>query len=247
MIIRIYCENLDVNNPQISEENKHYLLHVLRIKNGDEICIFNNKIQGKYEVLIVKKNITFKLLETNENMENIPEIELASGIVKGDKMSEIINNGVQLGITKFTPLLTQNCHIRNVNLERLEGVAQSALQQSGGMILPIICEIVKIDEYLNKIDQSSLIIYGDLSEKAINVPELFNKIQNIDFEKIVVISGPEGGLINDEILNLSNKSMAFGVKIGSRTMRAENAITSLLTVANLCFDFKNEKNFKKNG
>ncbi len=237
MKIRIYLDILDENNPVLTEDNVHYLLHVLKITSGTRIFLFNHLRELECIAYVEKKNIAISVVKCDEIWEKLPNIHLVQAVLKGDKMCDIMGNSVQLGMTEFTAITTQNCHIRNINLERITLVAKSTLQQCGGQILPQIHPLSSFSSFFSQDFSKSIILYGDLSQNSGNISTVLRKISSLSFDKIFVIIGPEGGFSDEETQQLRGISNGIGIQIGSRIMRAESAATSLMTFANLCYNF----------
>jgi len=234
-MIRIYLENIESDNEiEIFDDQFHYLKNVLRVKQNDFIIIFNETIELECKIIIIQKKYCLAKVVNNKNrIEMLPNINLLQCIIKGDKMNEVCNNAVQFGVKEITPIISQNCYVKDVNFNRMDNAMHAALQQSGGMVKTKINNTINISEIKNIVTQNDLLIYGDLSNEEMGVNEVLEYTKINDIQKIFVLIGPEGGLTNTETNNLQSISNYFGIKIGSRILRAENAATAMLVMANL--------------
>lgn len=237
MKIRIYIKDLKNEEfVKILDKDLHYLKNVLKVKINDEIIIFNENGEFKYLVKDINKNyIHCQFLNFERQSENLPKIHLMQSIIKGEKMSEVIENAVQAGVTEFTPILSDNCYIRNVNIEKLYLNAKTALQQSNGMNMIKINEPIKFAEVKELINKDDLLLYGNLSAKKDSINNILNKVKLA--QQISILIGPEGGFSEREINDMDKMKNSIGIQIGSRIFRAESASLAILAAINLIISY----------
>jgi len=222
MRIRMFLENDDFTKQQeviIDDENFHYLKNVLKVKLKEMIYLFNSNIEISFSVKEINKNniilIKDKIIR---NAEFISNFCLLQCIIKGEEMSRAISYAVQSGITEFIPIISQNCHIRDVNIERLKKISYSALEQSNGLKPMLIRNVQKLKNFQN--ESNSKVFFGDLSHRAQTIQEMK---QNINLnEKIYILVGPEGGFSEEEIDYLYSKNF-IGFCLGNRIFKSEIA------------------------
>ena len=143
---RFYFETALTKNLSISDkEFFHQISHVMRVRPGDEIVIFNGDgWDHTYAIVeITKKEII--LNETgkmNVATDSIVPIHLYQAIPnKYEKIEYIIQKGVEVGISKFVFFRSdrsQKLVISKAKEERFRAIAQEALEQCGGNIFPEI-------------------------------------------------------------------------------------------------------------
>ncbi|QED23869.1 RsmE family RNA methyltransferase [Candidatus Deianiraea vastatrix] len=225
--MRCYVENISHNSEEIliEDDEFHHIKNVMRIKNGQEIIVFNNEIEFLCTVLdIQKKSIIVKVVKNTSKTEKKSNIYLMPCIVKGDKMSEIFDIAVQFAVCQIQPIISQNSHVKDINIKRMEAVMQTSLKQSSGMLKSEICNPVKFADIVNIITEKDCIIYGDLSKNTIKI----NSINMQSYNKIFALIGPEGGITKDEYQILQTIKNSFGISLSSRILRAENATCAIL-------------------
>lgn len=126
---RFFVPNADLNHKHLTiTENKeiHHLTHVLRLKTGDTIIIFNGKGQ---EALAQIKGLNPNRIElalvapVKESPHNAITLTLACAIPKKAKFETIIEKCTELGVDRIIPVLTQRTEIH------LTGQRQEKKQQ----------------------------------------------------------------------------------------------------------------------
>jgi 16S rRNA (uracil1498-N3)-methyltransferase len=230
---RIYHEELDSTQKtyKLVDQDYHHAVNVLKIKNGDQAILFSSAYEGLFKIEnISKKHADLILIEKLRDKEIIPEIHLLTSIIKGDKMSNIVDVATQFGVKSITPIISANCYIRDFNYDRMKSVAISALCQSRGMTMPVFNNMTKIQDIGNIINDETL-LFGDLSDRSINP----NGINSTNGRKIFCIVGPEGGLTDSEVDFLYSLNNSFGISLAKRVLRSETAVGAILSVANMIF------------
>ena len=228
---RIYYESLDSAQKiyKLIDQDYHHAINVLKLKNGNQVILFSSSYEGLFKIeSISKKHADLILIEKLRDAEIIPEIHLLTSIIKGDKMSNIVDVATQFGVKSITPIISTNCYIRDFNYDRMKSVAISALCQSKGMKMPIFNDITKIQD-IEKIIHDGAVFFGDLSNRSINP----RQINSTNSRKIFCIVGPEGGLTDSEVDFLYSLNNSFGVSLAKRVLRSEIAVGAILSVANM--------------
>ncbi len=233
---------------ELSPEEAHHLVNVLRKREGDEIKLidgkgyeFLGKIQkiqkkGKELKVIVKK---IKILRKEE--EKLPKSICFLPILKGDKTEMLVEKLTEIGIKKFV-IFQSDTTIAKIgkNLQkRVYKKAISALKQSGRLYLPefLFCENLfeflssKADEFFSEKD-----LRFWAYENGKWVKEIFPEIrEKREIEHLFLISGPEGGFSQRE------KELFFSLnfiplKLSPYILRAETASFLLAALLSLFYD-----------
>ena len=149
-------DNFTDNKIELDAEQTRHLRSVLRLKEADEIQIFDG--EGKEFLCRIEKiSKTKTSLEIVEKIEpSSPEsdldLTLAVAITKGDKFELVLQKAVELGITKFIPLQTHRCDVklRNVEkkLERWEKIIVESSKQCGRAKLMQLVEPIDFESFL---------------------------------------------------------------------------------------------------
>lgn len=221
------------NKILLPAEASHHLLKVLRVNLEEKIAVFNGwggEFQAK--LLAVKKGLAEILLENfiAKNTESPLQIHLGQVIARGEKMDYIIQKATELGVSKITPLFSERCNVTlseerlDKRLQHWQGVAVSAAEQSGRVMVPVIAAPVKLITWVEDV-AADLKLTLDVSGtwQPHSVPAEKNPT-NLAF-----LVGPEGGLSEAE-LALAAKYDFKAWRLGPRILRTETAALVAISV-----------------
>ena len=222
---RVYDESsLDKQEKfSLSVKQSHKLINVLRMKDDDEIIIFNN-IYGEWSAKIkIKKSIV--------NVECIKKIrdakkEIGSSLIfsplKQARSDWLIEKATECGVENLLPSIMKRTSVRNINIARYRSNAIGAAEQTGRLSIPNIEplrmyeEQIKICEKLNK-----TIIFCDELRMSPLIKEFSNDLNSSD---IAIVIGPEGGFDDAERDYVqTNIENLIECSLGTRIYRAQTA------------------------
>jgi 16S rRNA (uracil1498-N3)-methyltransferase len=224
-LARIYYEGklgieLLITLPQ---DTSHYLLHVLRLKVGSAVLLFNGE-GGQYLGTIAdigKKRVLVNVAQFQPlKTESSCNIHLAQALGKGEKMDWVIQKAVEVGISEITPLLTEFCNVKldesraDKRWSHWQNIMISACEQSGRATLPKLNPIIQYKHWLPKMNSSLKLICHPTCGSSLN--------SLAPSRDITVLIGPEGGWSEDE-LTLALQEGFVGVALGPRILRMETA------------------------
>ena len=223
MKIRLFIQDIDFNNIKIIDDQYHYLANVLRVKNDEEVFIFNEQGEWQCRVSIVhKKYIILQMQKQIEKQDKLLDITVCIPLIKPDTMSRMIRQSVEIGVKKIIIFNARYSSVRHINLDKIRVIAIEALEQCGGILLPKIIFCDNLEEAF--IEREGIILYAN--EKTIK-NGVKNKIPK-NTETTIFI-GPEGGFSDEEINFLSNQKDTISVNLGHRILRSDTALISLIT------------------
>jgi 16S rRNA (uracil1498-N3)-methyltransferase len=225
-IPRIYYDTeLVLNTPLLlNKETHHHLIDVLRLREGDAVCLFNGR-GGEFigELREVNKRQSKIMLQKFLTINNESSLitHLIQGISRGDKMDFTLQKAVELGITHITPAFTEYCNVQ-LTEERLQKrwqhwqtIVIQACEQSGRQRIPQVNPPLKLSDCLPKCDaQVRLVLTPHASQQLQNFS---NKPQSV-----AILVGPEGGLSTFEI-QAAEKNGFQPLRLGPRVLRTETA------------------------
>ena len=223
--IRLFFpESLSINLfSKLDKSQSHYLSKVMRVNIGEKISLFNQS--GEWEAKIskiIKGVVEFSITKKIRSNTNEKEICLAFAPIKLNYLNLMIQKATELGVTRFTPILTNRTIVRKINEKRDNKIIVEASEQSNRLKVPQLDEIIKLDDFL-KFNQKTNIIFGDLNTN--------NKKLNIkSTEPLCILIGPEGDFTTQErekILKLKN---TVPLKINENILRSETAAISIISI-----------------
>ncbi len=230
-------KRLYINQSLISKEHitltdnqRHYIKNVMRIKKNDFLKLFNGK-DGEWLAKIVKieKKVAEVYLEKKINKQkDSPDLWLLFAPIKKDRLNILVQKATELGVINFVPIKTERTNINKINLKNLKQNAIEAAQQSQRLDIPEVQKEIKIEKIINKWPKDRCILFCDeKSSNIFNIIEVLNKIKN-DYKKWSVIIGPEGGFSLSERNKLLKLKNLFNVTLGKRILRSDTATVAAL-------------------
>jgi 16S rRNA (uracil1498-N3)-methyltransferase len=219
-------------------EQTHYLLHVLRLKSGDVVRLFNGQ-NGEWKATatgIGKRSLTLTVGEQTRNPGIEPDLWLCAAPIKKAHFEYMIEKATELGIAVLQPILTARTQIREVNLDRARSIAVEAAEQSERLTIPTIKAPMRLHDLVSNWSLSrQLIVCAEWGEAA----PIKKTLAELPKRPAAILTGPEGGLAAEELNALRALSSAMFVRLGPRILRADTAgIAALANWQALCGDWQ---------
>ena len=231
--VRIYLDKkLNLGLDLILEkEDAHYLNNVMRLREGDNIFLFNSK-DGEFMAEIIssnKNNIKVKLISKIENTSKPGKISLIFSLIKSSKLDYLIQKCTEIGVKSFVPVISQKSVAKNLNIKRTEKIIKESCEQSNQLILPVIHEVEKLEKKLKSFDKNSIIFFADINSSNNKIEEVHKNNKNHEFYLLV---GPEGDFSLKERDLLNSMSNCIPISLGQNILRSETAAVVGLTLLN---------------
>jgi len=230
--VRIYLnKKLDLDLDLILEEDAHYLKNVMRLKEGDNVFLFNSQ-DGEFEGRIVssdKNNTKVKLVAKIKNIGKQSKISLIFSLIKSSKLDYLIQKCTEVGVKEFIPVISEKSVAKNLNVKRIEKIIKESCEQSNQLFLPVIHEIEKLERKLKSFDKNSTIFFADINSPNKNIDEVLKDNKN---NKIFLLIGPEGDFSLKERDLLSKMSNCVPISLGQNILRSETAAVAGLVLLN---------------
>lgn len=159
------------------------------------------------------------------------EIVLIMSLIKGDRFDWVIEKGVELGIVKIIPAITERTIPKESQnkLKRWNKIALSALKQCGGTVSPDIKKVQPLNEAMNEVSEFDLKLIAHKSKKSKHLGRTLESYRFSGKPKIAVAVGPEGDFTPDEI-EYAEESGFIPVNLGERRLRSETAAINILSI-----------------
>ncbi|HUL43825.1 MAG TPA: RsmE family RNA methyltransferase [Bacteroidota bacterium] len=200
-----------------------HLTHVMRKREGDAICVVDG-LGNAYDVVIGQINqkaahgkIVKKYVRYHEPAV---DLTLAVGVLKNpSKFDFLVEKVAELGVKEIIPLTTERTIPSHAKVDRWQKLALAAMKQSGRSFLPIVRDLMTLDEVLTERDLFDLKIIAHEEEVADSRDALPSAGQ---FQRILILVGPEGGFTLEEV-ERCRKSGFHILFLGNRRLRTETA------------------------
>jgi 16S rRNA (uracil1498-N3)-methyltransferase len=223
---RFFAENLTdtTHHIELSQEESHHLVKVLRKRVGDEVELLNgNGLSVKAVVSEIARNsVVCQVLSIQHSPAPLAKIKVALSCIRPNRMDWAVEKLTEIGVAEIIPLLCEFTSVKHFKMQHNQKIAVSALKQSGNPFLPAIQEPVHLSEWLQHCDpdKNTLRVVCHPDENATDLLSFNNSHKTI--EEIVIVIGPEGGFSANE-LNLFANSGFRNVRLANNILRTETA------------------------
>ena len=222
-------------------------VQVLRLQPGDALVVFNGSDGADWPgeiVRIGRRDVEVRLgVPRPVDRELACEVTIALGVPANDRMDALVEKAGELGAAVIQPLVCERSVVRLAG-ERAEAkrahwqaVATSASEQCGRARVAVVRAVASLPSWLESLGSSTeQHVLLSLAPAALDPERAFDGYvkrssdadrQGAGRARVVVLSGPEGGLAAAE------ESAAFArgfvaVGLGPRVLRADTAPLALV-------------------
>ena len=218
-----FSEGADI---ALNRDQVHFLVHVLRLKTGDHLSLFNAD-GGEWLASITDHSRRRGVVHLHRQMRG-PESEpgpwLAFAPIKKTRTDFIVEKATELGVEKLIPVFTRFTASTRVNVERLTSIAREAAEQCGRLTVPEVAEPCDLADLLDNWPEGRRLFIGDETGKGV---PLSTVLAGGPPEHGFLI-GPEGGFSEDELVRVKTQVYADAIDLGPRVLRAETAAIAAL-------------------
>ena len=215
--ITIHPQQVQANQLLLTPQQQHYLLRVLRLRDGDKFIVMDG--MGKWWLARLQGE-QGEVLELLEVKTELPvAITLMMALPKGNGFDEIVRCCTELGVTCIAPVLSDRTLLNpsHQKLERWQRIASEAAEQSERAVVPTILQPVAFNTAIKETTATHRYICEARGDYP-HLQQVINKTAN----GIIIAIGPEGGWTNQE-LEIAIASGLQPISLGRRILRAVTA------------------------
>jgi len=215
-------------------------LNVLRVKNTEEIVLFNGngKAYPALPEVLEKRRASVRILreETTDN-ESPLNITLVQAVSAAERMDFTLQKSVELGVAEIRPVISERCVVRlsgeraEKRVARWQEIVVSACEQSGRNIVPKVLPLTTYAQALQQLPQETTKLLMSLNRAQ--------KLSDVQPQsgKVVFMVGPEGGWTEKEEQQAFDAGFQ-SVTLGKRVLRTETAsLAAIAAMQTLWGDF----------
>ena len=200
---------------------------------GDPLVLFNGT-GGEFTAVITRVSRRAIVMGVGAHRERDVEsplwINLVQGVSRGERMDLVVQKATELGVQRITPVLTERSVVRlqgdksERRREHWEKVAQSACEQCGRNILPLIDEPQPLAKWLASASATD-------AERAVLRPGVEQTLAGLNHphKRWQLLIGPEGGLAEAEFEHAIEAGYV-PCSLGPRVLRTETAAIAALVI-----------------
>ena len=215
-------------------------LNVLRVKNTEEIVLFNGngKAYPALPEVLEKRRASVRILREEATDNESPlNITLVQAVSAAERMDFTLQKSVELGVAEIRPVISERCVVR-LNGERAEKrvarwqeIVVSACEQSGRNIVPKVLPLTTYAQALQQLPQETTKLLMSLN-RAQKLSDVRPQSGNVVF-----MVGPEGGWTEKEEQQAFDAGFQ-SVTLGKRVLRTETAsLAAIAAMQTLWGDF----------
>ena len=221
-----FTEEIISEKFEITGEDARHISKSLRMTKGEKLtmCTCDGKRHECEIVDFTADSVVVNVLSSTEcEQEPSVKITLFMALTKGDKMDDIVQKSVELGVYDIVPVLTARCISRpdekqiKKKIARWQKISDNAAQQSRRGIKPKVRDLVTLKTAADMIDtfEKSIVFYECGGEKIRDTVSDKTK-------SLAMFVGPEGGFEEAEI-ELLKQNDVTPATLGNRILRAQTA------------------------
>lgn len=208
----------------LNEEESHHFAKVLRGNEGDLVHVTDGK-GNLAEVKITsisKKAVEGKVVDLKTSFEQKNYyLHVAIAPTKTmERLEFFLEKATEIGIDEITFLQTFHSERKNIKIERIEKIIQSATKQSLKAYLPKVNDLTKFNDFIKHnfegFTKSIAHCEADIERTPLRI------VLENNPQKILIMIGPEGDFSRDEIFAAEDHNFT-GISLGHQRFRTETA------------------------
>ena len=216
----------------LPEDSAHHGVHVLRIRTGDDITLFNGR-GGEYAARVASIERLKLLVDVLEHRalerESPLRMVLVQGVSAGERMDFTIRKAVELGAAEIHPVLAASSVARPkgeraaARQAHWQKIAIAACEQCGRNRIPPVRPLVAVADYRADGAGTRILLAPDAQLR-------FSQACNAG-EEFTIAAGPEAGFSAEESARLADAGFV-PARLGTRVLRTETAGIAALAALN---------------
>ena len=217
-----YVPNFQIDEPYLGQDESNHAVKVLRLKVGAKISLTDGL--GKlYEAEIAEAH--YKKTKLYINNITTPEparpvyVHLVVAPTKSpERMEWLVEKAIEIGVEEISFIICEHSEKKQLNIDRIQRVAVSAMKQSLRLYMPKINPALSFGEFMRIPFAQTHKFIAYLPEKP--PPLLASRIK--PHSSYCLLIGPEGDFATKEI-NWAMANEFQPVSLGKSRLRTETA------------------------
>lgn len=220
-MIRFYSPDI-LTEGILPQSDSAHCSRVLRLQPGDAIeCVDGRGGLYHCRITVSDSKKTRVAVESEERLPRFWPAHLTIAVAptkNADRMEWTLEKMTEFGLDRFVPVRCEHSERKDINRERLEKIAVSAMKQSLKALLPEVSETVRLKDFLKACDADQKFICYCSDE--VKRRDLLNELK--PGKSTAVLIGPEGDFSPDEV-EMAMEVGFMPVTLGPARLRTETA------------------------
>ena len=228
--IRLYVEHPlgEGQSVPLTQPQAHYLFGVMRLGRGDAVTLFNGR-DGEWRAEVVEAGKRGGMLDCTEQsgvQKDPPDLWLLFAPIKKARTDFIVEKAVEMGAARILPVQTEFTNSERIRRDRLQAHAVEAAEQCGGVFVPEVKDLSRLDRLLADWPEGRQLMFCD-EALAGGSSVLSDRLAG---QPWAILIGPEGGFSDAERDRLKGLEFTHPVALGPRILRADTAAVAAMTL-----------------
>jgi 16S rRNA (uracil1498-N3)-methyltransferase len=207
---------------ELSGDEGHHAVKVMRLQIGEQIKIADNMgnwVSGAITE-VGKKSLKINVSERGNAEHLKPELILVQAVTKSDRTKEMLELLTVAGADQIIPWQAQRCisKWKSDSTDKWLTTIKESAKQARRVKLPVLSDAVTTNQLVKLFQVEDQIIV--LHESAQSNISQFKFVEST--QRIFIVIGPEGGISEDEITQLTS-AKAVVVRMGENVLRSAHA------------------------
>jgi 16S rRNA (uracil1498-N3)-methyltransferase len=236
----------------LSADESHHLRHVLRLRPGDRVHVFDGRGR-EWEATVAESRSEGVELLLDREVVPVPEpcaaVTLALAVLRPDYMDEAVRNAAMVGVTSIQPIVTARSVRRLTGStadrlrDRWQRLALSADKQCGRAVLPQVYAPRALADWVAATSTASsvCVVLVEPAYAPAAVPDPAAWLPDATRAGLGLLVGPEGGWTVGEV----EGAVAEGFTpwtISPRILRADAVSVAALSILFYAWERRNAAN-----
>ena len=225
-----------------TREQQHYLMNVMRLRDGDTVALFNGR-DGEWRASlrrVDRRDCQLAVECRTRDQSAGTDLWLLFAPVKKARLDFIAQKACEMGCSRIWPVRTDHTQVTRVNDERMLANAVEAAEQTERLDIPEVMEFAPLSQALEACGADRRLIFCD---EAAAGDEAAHPVRVLDaagpISSAAVLIGPEGGFSDPERALIARRQNSLKLSLGPRILRADTAAIAALTCfQSVCGDWR---------
>lgn len=231
MLPRILHPGLAPGPNELSEEDSHHLIRVLRARQGDALVLFNGQgLEAQAVLTEAHPQACLCLADDPQQVlrESPTKTTVLQALCTGDKMDWVVQKACELGASRLLPVRTQRAQLKldgdraHKRQQHWQRIADSAAAQCGRNRVLLVEPVMGLEEALAdfKAHSSTGWLLDPFAQASLSTAPLA--------ADLTIAIGPEAGWSDQEEAQMLAAGF-HGLRCGPRILRTETAAVVVLS------------------
>lgn len=227
-----YTPTINADIFTLNEEESKHCNRVLRLTEGDAIYLVDGQ-GGFFKTKIIEahpKRCTVQVLEaTREYEKRNNYLHVAIAPTKNiERLEWFLEKATEIGIDEITPILCDHSERKDIKIDRLNKIIESAMKQSLKAYHPKLNPLTPFQAFINQPFEG---VSKHIAYCGEGVKHAFSNLVKQHPTANLILIGPEGDFSPKEVAVATQKKFEL-VSLGEARLRTETAAMVATVIAN---------------